>query len=507
MQHVAQRLGARCRRTRPRPCGSPRPPARSSTPPRSSRSPPGSGDVGGRRGSDREWPDPRGPGPPGRFAFVHALARDAVYATMTATRRARLHQLIAEAMEAGAPAAPAVLAHHYLQAAPLAGPDKAVQWAIAAAEAAERALAFEEVVDHYQNALELLDRFESSDDAVRCRILIAHRLQAGHLRRRPPRGLRASRSRSPSAMAGPKSSPRPPSRARPGPRMAGSTNACSRCSSARLAALPATDGAQRAQLLGALAGILAIDGRDPGRRETLSREAIAMARRLGDPTVLARALRSRSAALPGPTGSASGSRGRRADRAPAPDRTADDALGACAPQRAANGARRHRGARHDVEALAADVARDQGRRTTRARSIGSAEYSPSSTATCRRPSGSRGRPMRCPSGSCDDDGHRAPARAPAADPAGAGSRRRAARRTSDTPHRRAAIRRVARGGGARADRGGRRADARTRAARSDRRRLRRDPAPRRLGAGAHVARRHCRGSRGRAGGRDPGAAA
>ena len=98
---------------------------------------------------------------------MHALARDAVYATMTATRRARLHQRIAEAMKAGAPAAAGV-AHHYLQAVPLAGPDKAVQWAIVAAEAAE-ALAFEEVVDHYENALELLDRFQSSDDAVRCR--------------------------------------------------------------------------------------------------------------------------------------------------------------------------------------------------------------------------------------------------------------------------------------------------------------------------------------------------
>ena len=124
-----------------------------------------------------------------------------------------------------------------------------------------------------------------------------------------------------------------------------------------LAALPETDGSQRVQLLGAIAGILALDGRDPSRRETLSGEAIAMARRLGDPTVLAHALRSRSAALPGPD--------RIADRLAAVNELLElrpriePRLTYLARVRR-SGLRMVRGdisgARHDVEALAADVA-------------------------------------------------------------------------------------------------------------------------------------------------------
>ena len=70
----------------------------------------------------------------GRFAFVHALARDAIYGQISATRRARLHQRIGEAFEARERPRAAALAHHYHAARHVAGPGKAVEWALVAAE-------------------------------------------------------------------------------------------------------------------------------------------------------------------------------------------------------------------------------------------------------------------------------------------------------------------------------------------------------------------------------------
>ena len=109
----------------------------------------------------------------GRFAFVHALARDAIYGQMSATRRARLHQRIGEAFEARERPHAAALAHHYHAARHVAGPGKAVEWALVAAEQAASALAWEQEVGHYESALRTLDESGSSDDAARCRILLA----------------------------------------------------------------------------------------------------------------------------------------------------------------------------------------------------------------------------------------------------------------------------------------------------------------------------------------------
>ncbi len=51
------------------------------------------------------------------FTFVHELVRDAVLATISDTRRRRLHRRLADAL-AGNDADPALLAHHYLAAGP-----------------------------------------------------------------------------------------------------------------------------------------------------------------------------------------------------------------------------------------------------------------------------------------------------------------------------------------------------------------------------------------------------
>jgi tetratricopeptide (TPR) repeat protein len=98
----------------------------------------------------------------GQYTFSHALIRDAVYEQNSATRRARLHHRIGEAIEQGYAAAlddflPA-LAHHFTQSAQPDDARKAIDYGLRAAERAARLLAYEEAVGHYEHALELLER-------------------------------------------------------------------------------------------------------------------------------------------------------------------------------------------------------------------------------------------------------------------------------------------------------------------------------------------------------------
>ncbi len=96
-------------------------------------------------------------GRPGRFAFTHALVRDAVLATLGAARRARLHGRIADALVDGSPAE---LAHHWRAAAQVVpgARERATAASRAAADQALASLAFEEAARHL--ALALGDRAE-----------------------------------------------------------------------------------------------------------------------------------------------------------------------------------------------------------------------------------------------------------------------------------------------------------------------------------------------------------
>ena len=80
------------------------------------------------------------PGVPGRLMFVHALVREAVYEGISAARRASAHLRVGEALESLDDPLAAAVAHHYLQARHLAGPEKAIEWAVTAAEGAGDAL-------------------------------------------------------------------------------------------------------------------------------------------------------------------------------------------------------------------------------------------------------------------------------------------------------------------------------------------------------------------------------
>jgi predicted ATPase len=95
---------------------------------------------------------------PGRYRFLHALARQAVLDRMPPSRRVGEHARIAEVLAGQAtddPVVVAQLAHHYSRAHVLGYADEAVTYLVLAAEHAERSVAPEEAAVLYERAAEL----------------------------------------------------------------------------------------------------------------------------------------------------------------------------------------------------------------------------------------------------------------------------------------------------------------------------------------------------------------
>ena len=67
----------------------------------------------------------------------------------------------------------AMLAHHFAQAAPVERPDRAIDFALAAARRADRLLAWEEAAQHYRAALRARELAGAVDDHVRAELLLA----------------------------------------------------------------------------------------------------------------------------------------------------------------------------------------------------------------------------------------------------------------------------------------------------------------------------------------------
>jgi DNA-binding SARP family transcriptional activator/tetratricopeptide (TPR) repeat protein len=111
---------------------------------------------------------------PGRYSFVHALLRTTLEQELSATRRARLHRRIGEAIEAARrdrlDALLVDLARHFLAA----GPDeveRAVSYSVRAAEQATGRLAYEEAVDLLEDALAAREADDPVDEEERARLL------------------------------------------------------------------------------------------------------------------------------------------------------------------------------------------------------------------------------------------------------------------------------------------------------------------------------------------------
>ncbi|MEU8796841.1 BTAD domain-containing putative transcriptional regulator [Spirillospora sp. NPDC048819] len=91
---------------------------------------------------------------PGRMRFAHALVRDTLYDGISRARRTRLHGRVAAALERHTPDEVAAIAHHYFESG--ADPAKAVRYARLAAEAAEARFAHRLAADLWVRAAETL---------------------------------------------------------------------------------------------------------------------------------------------------------------------------------------------------------------------------------------------------------------------------------------------------------------------------------------------------------------
>jgi class 3 adenylate cyclase len=113
----------------------------------------------------------------GRYRFSHALIRETLYSELRTAQRIRSHRRAAEVLETlyGGKSEPhlAELAHHFCEAAPGGDVDKAVDYAVRAAERASAQLAFEEAANHYERALQTLEVGTTIDSRRRCEILLA----------------------------------------------------------------------------------------------------------------------------------------------------------------------------------------------------------------------------------------------------------------------------------------------------------------------------------------------
>ena len=120
----------------------------------------------------------------GRYRFLHALIQYTLYQDLSATRRQRIHQRVAEALETRGSQNEQVveLAHHYVAATRPSDATKAVRYARLAGDLALAAYAPLDAAAWYSRGLELLARQSRVDESERCTLLIglgAAQRQAG----------------------------------------------------------------------------------------------------------------------------------------------------------------------------------------------------------------------------------------------------------------------------------------------------------------------------------------
>jgi eukaryotic-like serine/threonine-protein kinase len=109
---------------------------------------------------------------PDHWRFSHSLTRRVTSEELSRGRRAALHQRIGEKLEFRPGVAAAELAHHFGAAANQVSALKAVRYGHLAGKRALQEVAAEVAVRHFRRALELLDRFGSENQALRCELLL-----------------------------------------------------------------------------------------------------------------------------------------------------------------------------------------------------------------------------------------------------------------------------------------------------------------------------------------------
>ena len=245
------------------------------------------------------------PNAPGRLRFSHVLIRDALYESIPAPRRMRLHRAIGQALEMLYSANPephlAEVAHHFL-AGGTPVREKAIEYAKRAGDRAASQLAHEEAVRHYTSALHVLDATGSGDADRTCELL----LSLGEALNRAGRSSEAKEVLRRAATLA--------ERTGRTDRLAcaaveyGGRLAWSRASTdpflvplleRALAAIGEADSTERVKLLARLATATR-DDPSRTRRIRIAEEAVQIARRLDDPETLAFALEGHWTAVEGP---------------------------------------------------------------------------------------------------------------------------------------------------------------------------------------------------------------
>jgi AAA ATPase domain len=243
------------------------------------------------------------PGSVGRLRFSHVLIRDVLYDELTAARRIELHRRVGGMLEAlhGSDPEPhlAELAYHFLEAAPGGNAQKAVDYARRAADRTVRLLAFEEGARLYAMALQALELVKPVDERRRCELTLRlgdAQARAGDIPTAQETFVRAAGLAEESGLS------EHLARAALGyggrfvwEAARGDTRLVPLLERA-LEKLGDVDSPLRARLLARLAGGPLRDEPERDRRDTLSREAVAVARRIGDAATLAYTLDGRYAA-------------------------------------------------------------------------------------------------------------------------------------------------------------------------------------------------------------------
>jgi class 3 adenylate cyclase len=237
---------------------------------------------------------------PDRYRFVHALVRAALRNELSQSRRVRLHLRIAEGLEAMHAGAldeyVDTLAYHFTEAVPAGGAERAFHYTVAAARRADRLLAHADAAAAYGRAIELLPAMAGASPLSRGELLLAqsdaHNRAADY---RVARGLAlaafedaAARGATDQVLAAALAFE------------SASFKAAGRLSDIEVfqaidlleqaeAAIPAADSSERALVMATLGRGMVFSGRRAKGVEW-GQAALAMARRLDDPAILAEVL-------------------------------------------------------------------------------------------------------------------------------------------------------------------------------------------------------------------------
>src|SRR6185369_6462212 len=231
----------------------------------------------------------------GSYHFVHALFRETLYEEIAPPRRSRLHLRVAQALEQRQGDDPAhrlpALAYHYWAALPGGDAARAVDYARRAGEQAGMLFAHEEAARYYRLALQAVEAGSHTDSVLRCLLLNS----LGEAETRAGEYLQAQEAFEQAARLALEASCEPElARAALGfetaswcPGMPGVMAA--RLLREALNAVGTGDLPMMARLLSALARALIFSGEEQQAMK-VHEQALAIARRSGDPLIIASTL-------------------------------------------------------------------------------------------------------------------------------------------------------------------------------------------------------------------------